>query len=48
MVGLWKGIAKPLASYALGIGVLAAFFHYVIKGPNEVSEEIEKEFQDEK
>jgi len=48
MVDLWKGAAKPLASLALGVGVLGAFLHYVTKGPNEVSEEIEKEFKDEK
>jgi formate dehydrogenase iron-sulfur subunit len=48
MGGLWKGAAKPVATLgfaALGIG---AFFHYVTKGPNEVSEEIEKEFENEK
>ena len=48
MVGLWKGAAKPLASFALGMVALGAFFHYVTKGPNEVSKEIEKEFEDEK
>ena len=48
MVGLWKGAAKPLASLPFGRSLLGAFFHYVTKGPNEVSEEIEKEFKDEK
>ncbi len=48
LVCLWKGIAKPLAICALGAGALGAFFHYVTKGPNKVSEEIEKEFEDEK
>jgi len=48
MVDLWKGAAKPLASLALAMGALGAFFHYVVKGPNKVSEEIEKEFEDEK
>jgi len=47
-VSLWKGAAKPLASIALGLGILGAFIHYVTMGPNEVSEEIEKEFKDEK
>ncbi len=48
MVGLWKGAAKPLASLALALAAVGAFFHYVIKGPNEVPKEIEKEFEDEK
>ena len=48
LVYLWKGAAKPLASLALGMLGFGAFFHYVIKGPNEVSAEIEKEFDDEK
>ncbi|MGD0283059.1 MAG: formate dehydrogenase N subunit beta transmembrane domain-containing protein, partial [Dissulfurispiraceae bacterium] len=48
MVGLWKGAAKPLASFALATVAFGAFFHYITKGPNKVSEEIEKEFEDEK
>ncbi len=48
MVSLWKGAAKPLASLALGAVAAGAFFHYVTKGANEVSEEIEKEFENEK
>jgi formate dehydrogenase iron-sulfur subunit len=48
MVSLWKDGAKPVASLALGLGVLGAFVHYVTKGPNEVSDEIEKEFNNEK
>ena len=48
MVDLWKGAAKPLASFGLAMVVAASFFHYVTKGPNEVSPEIEKEFEDEK
>jgi formate dehydrogenase iron-sulfur subunit len=47
-VALWKGAAKPLASCALAMVALGSFFHYVTKGPNEVSPEIEKEFEDEK
>jgi len=46
LVGIWKGAAKPLASLALGAIAAGAFFHYVTTGPNEVSEEIEKEFKD--
>jgi len=48
LVFLWKGIAKPLASLALAAVGAGAFFHYVTKGPNEVSKEVEKEFEDEK
>nr|MDA8412970.1 hypothetical protein [Desulfobacteraceae bacterium] len=48
MVDLWKGAAKPIASFGLAMVVAASFFHYVTKGPNEVSPEIEKEFEDEK
>jgi formate dehydrogenase iron-sulfur subunit len=48
MVDLWKGAAKPVASFGLAMVALGAFFHYVTKGPNEVSPEIEKEFEDEK
>ncbi|MGD0586465.1 MAG: formate dehydrogenase subunit beta [Oryzomonas sp.] len=46
MVEIWKGATKPLASLALGALAAGAFFHYVTKGPNEVSDEIEKEFKD--
>ncbi|QEM69929.1 formate dehydrogenase subunit beta [Geobacter sp. FeAm09] len=46
LVELWKGAAKPLASLALGAVAAGAFVHYVTKGPNEVSEEIEKEFEE--
>ena len=48
LVALWKGAAKPLASFGLAMVIAASFFHYVTKGPNEVSDEIEKEFEDEK
>jgi formate dehydrogenase iron-sulfur subunit len=48
LVELWKGAAKPVASLALAAIGVGAFVHYVTKGPNEVSEEIEKEFDDEK
>jgi formate dehydrogenase iron-sulfur subunit len=48
LVDLWKGAAKPVASMALAAIGVGAFVHYVTKGPNEVSEEIEKEFDDEK
>jgi len=48
LVSLWKDGAKPLASLLLGVGILGAALHYVTKGPNEVLEENEKEFKDEK
>ena len=43
MVELWKGIAKPLGIAAMAFVGLTGLFHYVTKGPNEVSKEIEKE-----
>ena len=39
LVSLWKGVTKPLASFGLGLVVLAGFFHYVTVGPKEVDEE---------
>jgi len=47
MVGLWKGITKPITSFALGLLAFGTLFHYVIKGPNEVSKDLEKEFENE-
>ncbi|MGE5493101.1 MAG: formate dehydrogenase subunit beta [Actinomycetota bacterium] len=47
LVSLWKGAAKPLATAALGLVALGSLFHYVMKGPNEVSKETEKEIEDE-
>ncbi|MEP7154438.1 MAG: formate dehydrogenase subunit beta [Betaproteobacteria bacterium] len=35
MVGLWKGIAKPLATAAIGLTAFFAFFHFVKVGPND-------------
>jgi formate dehydrogenase iron-sulfur subunit len=42
LVSLWKGITKPLASFGLGLVVLAGFFHYVTEGPKEVDEDEEE------
>lgn len=39
LVGLWKGISKPLALLAVGAAVLAGFFHYVRVGPQRVEEQ---------
>ena len=47
MVSLWKGVTKPLATVALGLAALGGLFHYIIKGPNEVSREIEDEVEKE-
>ena len=47
LVSLWKGATKPLATFAIGLAALGSLFHYVIKGPNEVSKEIEEEVEKE-
>jgi len=39
LVGLWKGVSKPLALLAMGAAVLAGFFHYVRVGPQRVEED---------
>ena len=39
VVGVWKGIFKPLATAALFFTALAGFFHYVTIVPNETEEE---------
>lgn len=47
LVSLWKGMAKPLATLALAGVALGSLFHYVVKGPNEVSKELEDELEKE-
>jgi formate dehydrogenase iron-sulfur subunit len=47
LVALWKGFSKPLATLALAGIALGSLFHYVTKGPNEVSKEIEDEIEKE-
>ncbi len=47
MVSLWKGFAKPLAIVAMGAVAVGSLFHYVMKGPNEVSKETEREVEKE-
>jgi formate dehydrogenase iron-sulfur subunit len=47
LVALWKGFAKPLATLALAGIALSSLFHYVTKGPNEVSKELEEELEKE-
>jgi formate dehydrogenase iron-sulfur subunit len=43
MVGLWKGVTKPLALLGIAAAAVAGFFHYTRVGPNEVSREEEHE-----
>jgi formate dehydrogenase iron-sulfur subunit len=38
MVGLWKGVTKPLALAGLALTALAGFFHFTRIGPNETSD----------
>jgi formate dehydrogenase iron-sulfur subunit len=45
LVSLWKGFAKPIASAVIGAVALGSFFHYIAKGPNEVSKETEDEVE---
>lgn len=45
LVSIWKGVTKPLATLALAGVALGSLFHYVMKGPNEVSKEIEDEIE---
>jgi formate dehydrogenase iron-sulfur subunit len=47
LVSLWKGFSKPLATLALAGVALGSLFHYVTKGPNEVSKEVEDEIEKE-
>ncbi|MCM2289808.1 MAG: hypothetical protein NDI67_12350, partial [Sulfuritalea sp.] len=47
LVSLWKGFAKPLASVAMAAVALGSLFHFVMKGPNEVSKELEDEMEKE-
>ena len=35
LVGLWKGLAKPLALVAMAGAVIGGFFHYMKVGPVE-------------
>ncbi|MDO4232420.1 MAG: formate dehydrogenase N subunit beta transmembrane domain-containing protein, partial [Lautropia sp.] len=46
LVSFWKGLAKPLAVAAMGAAALGSLFHYITKGPNEVSKELEDEMEE--
>jgi formate dehydrogenase iron-sulfur subunit len=39
MVSLWKGVAKPLAVFAMVGAVVGSFFHYMKVGPVEAKED---------
>jgi formate dehydrogenase iron-sulfur subunit len=43
MVGLWKGVTKPLALLGMAAAAVAGWFHYTRVGPNEVSRAEEAE-----
>ena len=45
MVSLWKGFSKPLAMAALGVAAVGSLFHYITKGPNDVSKDLEDEME---
>jgi formate dehydrogenase iron-sulfur subunit len=45
LVSIWKGFTKPLATLVLAGVALGSLFHYVTKGPNEVSKEVEDEIE---
>ena len=45
LVSIWKGVTKPLATLALAGVAIGSLFHYVTKGPNEVSKDIEDEIE---
>ncbi|HEY8521290.1 MAG TPA: formate dehydrogenase subunit beta [Gammaproteobacteria bacterium] len=42
LVGLWKGITKPLGLAGMLLAAVAGFLHYLRVGPNEVSDEDER------
>lgn len=43
MVGLWKGLAKPMALASMAAAAFVGLFHYIRTGPNEVTAEDERE-----
>ena len=47
LVSVWKGVTKPLATFALAAVAIGGLFHYVANGPNEVSKELEDELDKE-
>ncbi len=43
VVEAWKGILKPLALVGIALAAAVGFFHLIIEGPNEVTDEDEAE-----
>jgi len=43
MVGLWKGLTKPLALAGIAATALAGWFHFTRVGPNEITKDEEAE-----
>jgi formate dehydrogenase iron-sulfur subunit len=43
VVEAWKGILKPLALIGIALAAATGFFHSIIQGPNEVTDEDEAE-----
>ena len=39
MIGVWKGLSKPLAMAAIAATAMAGFFHYIRVGPNRVEDD---------
>ena len=42
VVGLWKGMLKPISLATIAFAGVFGFLHYITKGPNEVSESDER------
>ena len=42
LVGIWKGVMKPLSLAAIAFAGAFGFMHYVTKGPNRVTEHDEE------
>jgi formate dehydrogenase iron-sulfur subunit len=47
LVEVWKGLTKPLAIGAMAAITLVGLFHYITRGPNEISRETEQEVENE-
>jgi len=46
LVGLWKGIVKPLSLMGIAFAALAGFLHWIVEGPNEVEARDEEKARD--
>jgi formate dehydrogenase iron-sulfur subunit len=47
LIGLWKGVMKPISLAAIAFAGVFGFLHYITKGPNEVSARDEREADEE-